>query len=92
MAYALEAAAGIVIALVGMFPVAWVLELGLRHDVRATVARGLAGVLISFIASSALLFMAFQLFGAAFRTCGIAFSAALVAILSVASVRAHLMR
>lgn len=92
MAYALEAAVGIVIALVGMFPVAWVLKLGLRHDERATVARGLAGVLISFIMSSALLFMAFQLFGAAFRVCGIAFAIALVVILSVASVRAHLMR
>lgn len=82
--------AGVAIALFGAFPVVWALELNLRHDERATIARGLAGVIVSFAVSSALLFMAFLLLADAFRACGIAFVVVLVGVWCTESVRAYM--
>lgn len=87
----LAALAGVFIALAGSFPLTWVLELGLRGDERATITRGVAGILVSFIVSSALLLVAFFLFAGEFRTCGIAYVVALVVVWSVETVRAYVL-
>lgn len=82
---------GVAIALFGTFPVVWALELGLRGDARATIARGLMGVLISLAISSVLLFAAHLLLAGSFRACGIAFAVTLVLVWCIESVRAYLL-
>ncbi|WP_154026660.1 hypothetical protein [Olsenella uli] len=78
---------GIGIALFGSIPVVWLLELGLRHDGRATITRGMIGVIVSFITSSALLLVAFFVLADAFCACGIAFVATLVIVWCAESTR-----
>lgn len=80
--------AGVFIGLVGNLFVAWVFELGLQGDERATIARGIICVILSFIVSSALLFAAFALLADAFRVCGIAFVATAVVVLAIEAIRA----
>jgi len=87
----LAAIAGVAIALFGAFPLVWSLELGLRHDERATIAKGLLGVLISFAISSVLLFAAYLLLADSFRACGIALAVTLVLVWSIESVRAYML-
>ena len=82
---------GAVIALMGCFPVVWALELGLKGDARATINRGLIGVLVSFLMSSALLLVAFLVLADAFRACGIAFVVVLVVVWSIETVRAYVL-
>ncbi len=86
----LAAIAGTAIALFGSFPLVWALELGLRGDGRATIVRGLTGVLVSFATSSILLLGAYLLLGSAFRACGVGFVATLVLVWSIESVRAYM--
>ena len=81
----LAAIAGVAIALF------WALELGLRHDERATIAKGLLGVLTSFAISSVLLFAAYLLLADSFRACGIALAVTLVLVWSIESVRAYML-
>lgn len=81
---------GAAVALFGMFPLVWALELGFRHDERATVGRGLAGVLVSFAISSVMLLGAYLMLGPSFRDCGIAFVVTLVLVWSIESVRAYM--
>lgn len=90
MSVLFAAIVGVAIALFGTFPLVWALELGLRHDARATVGRGLAGVLVSFATSSVMLLGAYLMLGPSFRDCGIAFVVAMVVVWSVESVRAYM--
>lgn len=82
-------AAGVAIALIGSCPVIWPLELGLRHDRRASIALGLVGVLVSFVMSSALLLAASMLLADDFAVGGVAYVAALTVLWLVEAIRAH---
>lgn len=64
------------------------LGLGLRSDARATVANGLAAVLFSFVASSALLLVARTVTADGFVACALGFVTSLVCLWSIGSVRA----
>ena len=87
----IAAVIGVAIALFGAVPDVWALELGIRGDDRATIERGLIGVLISFAISSVLLFAAYLLLAGSFRACGIAFAVTLVLVWCIESVRAYLL-
>lgn len=78
---------GAVCALVAGLPVVCMVELGLRGDKRATIVHGIGSVVLSFIVSSALLFVAFMWFAEMFVYCGCSFTAVLVGIWVIEVVR-----
>lgn len=88
MSAVLPVAFGALAGVVGNLPVVYMLGLGLRSDARATVANGLAAVLLSFMAGSAFVLAAWLVAPGGFVAFALGFVASLACLWSFASVAA----